>query len=282
VTPVPVTAIILTRDEAANIRRCLAALAGVEDVVVVDSGSTDRTLDLARAERPSVRVLEHPFLDFGDQRNWALDHAAPRHPWVLFVDADEFCDPELLEEIRAMVADPGKDVGGFIAPRNHFMGRWLKHCTMYPSYQLRLLRVGAVRYRKEGHGQREVTEGPLRYLRHGWRHENFSKGVHQWIARHNHYSDAEAVRVLEMRSQPVPWGGLVSGDPIRRRRALKSIAVRLPFRPLLRFLYTYVLRMGFLDGRAGLLYCRLYYAHHIHIEAKMAESRSRPPSPGAP
>jgi glycosyltransferase involved in cell wall biosynthesis len=267
---VPVTAIILTRDEAVNIGPCLRAMAPVEDVVIVDSGSTDGTLERAREERPGVRVFEHPFLDFGDQRNWALDHTGPRHPWVLFVDADEFCDGELMEEIAAFVADPGDAVGAFVAPRNQFMGKWIRRCSMYPSWQLRLLKRGEVRFRKEGHGQREVTDGPLRYLRHGWRHENFSKGVDQWVVRHDAYSDAEARRLLEEAGRPVRWGGLFAGDAVVRRRALKSLANRLPCRPLLRFLYTYVLRLGFLDGRAGYRYCRLYYAHHRRIEAKLA------------
>jgi glycosyltransferase involved in cell wall biosynthesis len=268
---VSITAIVLTLNEAANIQSCLAALARADDVVIVDSGSRDETLALARVVRDEVRVFEHPFQDFGDQRNWALDNTAPRHPWVLFVDADEVCDPELFDEITTMIDNPGADIGAYIAGRNYFLGRWLKHCTLYPSYQLRLLKLGTVRFRKEGHGQREVTDGPLRYLTHGWRHESFSKGVTEWIDRHNRYSDAEAERLLEGRRQPVAWPELASSDSIRRRRALRTLAARLPFRPTLRFLYSYVACLGFLDGHPGLLYCRLLAAHHIHINAKLAE-----------
>lgn len=267
----PVTAIVLTHNEADNIELCLHAMADVDDVVVVDSGSTDATLQLARKARPDVRVFHHAFRDFGDQRNWALDNVEPRFPWVLFVDADEYCDPELLEEVTALISSPGPIIGGFVAGRNYFLGQWLKRSTMFPSYQLRLLKLGEVRFRKEGHGQREVTSGVTTYLRHGWRHEGFSKGVHQWIARHNQYSTDEVELVLRLRQERLSISEMLSRDPIKRRRALKVLAARLPFRAAWRFLYTYVLRLGFLDGEAGLKYCLLRVAHDIHIGVKLRE-----------
>lgn len=270
----PITALILTYNESVNIEPCLRALGKVDDVAIVDSGSTDDTLTKARNVRPDVRIFEHPFQDFGDQRNWAIDHTAPRHDWLLFVDADEFCDPELLEEIAALIDNPGDLVGGYVAGRNYFLGEWLKRSTMYPSYQLRLLRRGQVRYRKEGHGQREVTDGPLHYLSHGWRHEAFSKGVHQWVARHNQYSTDEVELILSLRSQSIRWDHLFGSDPIARRRALKVLAARLPGRPLWRFLYTYFVRLGLLDGRAGLDYCLLRIAHDLHIGVKLRERNS--------
>ncbi len=187
----PITAVILTLDEERNIRECLECLERVDDVVIVDSLSTDETVAAARDARSDVRVFEHPFTDFGDQRNWALDNVQPAHDWILFVDADEFCTDGLLDEIAEFVRTPNAFVGAYVAGRNYFLGRWLKHTTMYPSYQLRLLKAGQVRFRKEGHGQREVTEGPLHFLEGYWRHEGFSKGVHQWVARHNNYSSDE-------------------------------------------------------------------------------------------
>ncbi len=245
-------------------------MATVDDVVIVDSGSTDDTLQRAQQVRPDVRIFFHEFKDFGDQRNWALGHVEPRHRWVLFVDADEYCDAALLTEIAGFITAPGADVGGYIAGRNYFLGRWLRYCTMYPSYQLRLLKLGEVHYRKDGHGQREVTKGSLRYFRHGWRHESFSKGVDQWVARHNHYASEEAERYLGELNQPIPWRSLGS-DRIGRRRVLKAIALRLPLRPWLRFAYSYLIRGGFLDGRAGLQYCLLLLAYHLVIRAKIAE-----------
>ena len=270
-TRLTLTAIILTYDEADNIAACLAALDDIEDVIVLDSGSTDDTVALARAARRDVRVFTRPFTDFGDQRNWAIDNCAPRHDWILFVDADEFCTPALIGEIADFISNPGPHVGAFIAGRNMFLGRWLKHSTMYPSYQLRLFRRGEVRFRKEGHGQREVTEGQLAYLRSWWRHEAFSKGVHQWIARHNAYSTNEVELILRLRRERMILADCVSPDPIIRRRALKRLGARAPLRPWARFFYIYVLRGGFLDGRAGLNYCLLRLAHDLHISVKTAE-----------
>ena len=272
-TRVPVTAIVLTYNESVNIGRCLECLREVDDVVVVDSYSTDETLDKARSARPSVRIYQNPFQDFGQQRNWALEHCEARYEWILFVDADEFCNDGLLREIADLVASPGDCVGAFVAGRNYFLGRWLKHTTMYPSYQLRLLKKGHVIYRKEGHGQREVTEGPLRYLEQNWRHEALSKGLRQWVARHNKYSSDEVELILRLRREALKPASLVSKDPIERRRALKILAARMPLRPLTRFVYTYFIKLGFLDGYPGFLYCCLRVAHDIHIVAKAAEKR---------
>ena len=190
----------------------------------------------------------------------------------MFVDADEYCDDALLDEIRGFIAAPGNFVGAYISGRNFFLGTWLKHATLYPSYQLRLLKRGEVSYRKEGHGQREVTSGSLRYLRNGWRHEAFSKGVYQWVARHNSYSTEEVELVRKERAAPMRWRELLSRDAIIRRRALKRLAARLPGRPLWRFLYLYILRLGVLDGRAGLHYCLLTFAHEVHVSVKLHEA----------
>jgi glycosyltransferase involved in cell wall biosynthesis len=279
--PLPLTAIVLTLDEAANIRRCLECLARVEDVAILDSGSSDGTLDIARAARPDVRVYARPFTDFGDQRNYAIDHCSGRFDWILFVDADEFCTDPFLDEVAALVADPADKVGAFVAGRNYFLGTWLKHSTLFPSYQLRLLRRGHVRYRKEGHGQREMTDGPLHYFTEGWRHEGFSKGVAQWIDRHNRYSTEEIDLEWRLANEPLRLSEALSRDAIVRRRALKRLAARLPMRPLVQFLYLYVLRRGFLDGYAGLIYCVMMLAQQVLTQAKMVEARylGRTPAP---
>jgi glycosyltransferase involved in cell wall biosynthesis len=270
----PVTAIILTYNEASNIAACLAGLEDVDDVAILDSGSTDETLALARKARPDVRVYTRAFTDFGDQRNWAIDNCEARHEWILFVDADEFCTPELIREVGDLVAAPGAYVGGFIAGRNMFLGQWLKHSTLYPSYQLRLFKRSEVRFRREGHGQREVTDGPLVHLKGWWRHEGFSKGLHQWIARHNDYSSNEIELIQRLKREPLVIEEFTSPDPVVRRRALKRIAAKTPVRPVVRFCYTYFWRRGFLDGRAGLIFCLLRLAHDIHIVAKIAEEEA--------
>jgi glycosyltransferase involved in cell wall biosynthesis len=269
--PVPVTVVVLTYNEATNISACIESLGVFAKIIVVDSGSTDGTVEKVREQFPAVAVLAHPFEDFGQQRNWAIDHAGAPHDWILFFDADERCTEACGEAIRAAVASSGPHVGFFLCYRNIFLGRWIKRCTLYPTWQLRLLKVGHVRYRKEGHGQREVMSGSAGYIAEPYDHYGFSKGVKNWIARHNEYSSNEIELIDNLVSTPVGILGVLSRDPVRRRRTLKALAARAPLRPLVRFFYLYVLRCGFLDGRAGFLFCLLRLAHECHIVVKRAE-----------
>ncbi len=271
---VPLTVIILTLDEEKNIEGCLQQLDWAEDVVLVDSGSQDRTVDEARKGRPDIRVFTREFTDFGDQRNWALDHTDPQHDWILFMDADERCVPPCAEAIRAAAEDPGDTVGFFLCSRSFYLGKWIRHCTLYPSWQLRLLRKGQVRFRKEGHGQREVTDGPLDYIDEPYDHYGFSKGLEHWLERHSKYAGEEVELILRLQSEALKMSDLWRG-PIERRRFLKRLAARVGCRPLLRFVYMYCIRLGFLDGRAGFEFCRLRFNHEMAITTKLAEARKR-------
>jgi glycosyltransferase involved in cell wall biosynthesis len=272
---IPVTAIVLTLNEAENIRACLAGLARVKDIVILDSGSNDGTVEAARSERPGVRILEHSFRDFGEQRNYAIDHCGQDVEWILFVDADEYCSDAFLDEVARFIADPGDKVGAYVAGRNYFLGRWLKYSTLYPFYQLRLLRRGHVRFRKEGHGQLELADGPLHYLVEGWRHEPFQRGVHHYMERHNWYTTEEAELQRRAGREPVQLVSLLSRNVVTRRRALKHLAARLPGRPLIHFLYLYLVRGGFRDGYPGLVFCAMLLANQIYTQAKVAESEYR-------
>lgn len=267
----PLTVIVLTHNEELNIFDCLRSVAWVDDVIVVDSGSTDGTRAEAIQARPDVRIFSHPFQDFGDQRNWALNETSPRHRWVWFLDADERGTPELAREITQRTAIDSPVVGYYLCYRNHFLGTWLKHSTRFPTWQLRLLKRGEVRYEKMGHGQREVTTGPLDYIHTPYEHYGFSQGVTHWIARHNRYSSDEIGLILALRQQPLALTDLWRSDAVGRSRCLKRIASRIPCRPVIGFLYLYVWKRGFLDGKAGLLFCLLRLTHEIHISTKLAE-----------
>ena len=270
----PVTVIVLTHNEEQNIFDCLRSVAWAEDVIVVDSGSTDGTLTEATRARPDVRTFNHPFQDFGDQRNWALDQTAPRHEWILFLDADERCTPELAASIHTATSRVSQTVGYYLCYKNFFLGTWLKRCTRFPTWQLRLLKRSEVRYEKMGHGQREVTTGALEYLPEPYDHYGFSQGVSHWIARHNKYSSEEISLILELRKQPLALRDLRSSDRVARTRCMKRIASRLPCRPLFGFLYLYIWKRGFLDGYAGLMFCLLRLTHEIHMVVKLAEKRA--------
>lgn len=273
ISTIPVSVIILTWNEEINITECVESLQGFSEVIVVDSGSTDGTCQIIVERFPQVRVFTNPFEDFGQQRNWAIDYTEPKEDWILFIDADEFMEPPLAEEIRKFVSDPGGVVGGYIAGRNYFLGKWLKRCTFFPSYQLRLLKCGEVSYEKAGHGQKELTAGSLIYLKESWRHEAFSKGVANWIARHNSYSSEEIQLIMQLREESVAVRDVFTSDPIVRRRVLKRVAAKVPFRAVLNFFYGYFWKFGFLDGRRGLQYCLLRFTHEVHIGVKMSERR---------
>ena len=160
-----------------------------------------------------------------------------------------------------------------------FMGQWLKHAGMYPSYQMRLLKIGEVRFIQKGHGQREgEAKRGIGVLREPYLHYGFTKGLDDWFAKHMRYAGQEALAGLhELRSEQshLHLSGLLSSDPVRRRRTLKQLSVRLPLRPALRFLYMYCWRMGFLDGVPGLTYCRLMAWYEYMIVLKMKEIQRR-------
>lgn len=269
------TVVILTLNEEDNIRRCVSCVHNAEQVVVVDSFSSDKTIENARSIRSDAKILQHSFRDFADQRNWALNNITPPSGWVLFVDADEFCTEALLDEVRNFVGGAGDNVGAYVSGKNYFFNRWLRFSTMYPFYQLRLLKWGKVKFEKVGHGQREVTSGQLGYLKESWRHESFSKGVAEWVARHNRYTTDEASLMLAYKTESIDWKKLVLGSQMQRRRQLKVLSARLPCRPLVRFVYVYLLKGGFRDGYPGLLYCLLLLANQIVLSVKMKELREK-------
>ena len=269
-----ISVLILTLNEEANLPRCLDALAWADDVLVVDSFSTDRTVEVAEAR--GARVLQRRFDDFAGQRNFGLTEGGLRHEWVLHLDADEVVTPELRDEVFGVIGDGSKDA--YRVPSKMMLhGEWLRHAGMYPTYQVRLGRRDALSFVQVGHGQREALP-PERIgtLEHPLLHYSFSKGLEDWFERHNRYSTAEAKQALEEAARgEIDWWGLVSGNSTNRRRALKQIAARLPFRPTLRFLYMYVLRLGFLDGAAGYTYCRLLSTYEYMTVIKMKEQRLR-------
>ena len=269
----PISVIILTRDEERNIGDCVTSLDWADDIIVVDSHSSDRTIEVAQGVREDIRVFSHSFRDFADQRNWALQNTGPRHRWILFFDADERCTHHCAQAIQRAVAAPADNVGYYLCYRNFFLNRWIKHCTCFPSWQLRVLRAGRAQFQRAGHGQQEVADGSLGYVREPYDHHGFSKGIGHWIARHNAYSSAEIEMIENLRKEPLRLTELFHIDPVRRRRCMKRIAVRIPFRPIALFLYIYLLRGGFLDGRAGLIFCLLQLSHELQLYAKLEEHR---------
>ncbi|MFZ4483470.1 MAG: glycosyltransferase family 2 protein [Chthoniobacterales bacterium] len=270
--------LILTKDEEANIQACLESVSWCDDVVVLDSGSTDRTREVAAAR--GARVFERVFDDFGAQRNHALDHVVFQHPWVFHLDADERFNEGLRSECeKVMAAD--QHSAYFVANRLMFLGRWIKHSSQYPYPQVRLLKIGEARFAKSGHGQREdKAQRGTGYLKATYDHLNFSKGIADWVDRHNRYSTQEAEEVASLAQGPIPLGDVLSADSLARKRALKRLHARLPARWLWKFCYLYVCRGGFLDGYPGFAYCVLNGFYDFLISVKIKESQLRSLSDG--
>lgn len=265
----PVSVVILTCNEEVNIADCLRSCSWSDDVHVIDSGSTDRTIEIARSM--GAKVCEHPFKTFATQRNWAIDELKCKHPWQYHLDADERCTPEQVAEILAAIGPDGaaSDKTAYLVPsRLMFFGKWLRRSGGYPGYQARLIRSDQCRFIDFGHGQREKTDGRVGRLVQPYMHYPFNKGLTAWLLKHNHYSDLEAANANQL--PHMAWAlDLFSLDHVARRRALKTLSFRFRGRSLLRFLYQFVFKKGFLEGRAGLNYCRLMSIYESWIERKM-------------
>jgi glycosyltransferase involved in cell wall biosynthesis len=267
----PLSVVILARNEAINIERCVRAVQWCDDVVVVDDESTDATVDLATAA--GARVVQHHFTSFADQRNWALLHADLKHEWVLHLDADEVVTEDLRKELELTLPEAGADAAAFrMCRKAMFQGRWLKYSDGFPVWIMRLVRKGRAQFEDCGHGEVAVpvVAGHMGTIREPFLHFSFSKGIEDWISRHNRYSSREALLEYQERAA-FRWVGLWSADKSIRRLCLRELSRRLPFRPLLRFLYQYVLKMGFLDGKPGLDFCRMMAVYEGWIVLKRRE-----------
>jgi len=251
----PVSIVILTKNEEHNLPECLASVASADDVVILDSGSTDRTAEIARAA--GARVFTNPFKDFAQQRNFAHQNIPFKNPWVFHLDADERMTPELLAECVAITPDAAFD-GYYVAPRMMFHGQWLRRCTDYPAWQARFARVNGFKFIQVGHGQRESLDMRMGFLRGAYLHDISVPDPAEWECKHRRYAHEEAIRYYtENRPATAGFRAFFAGPKLARRRALKRLSYHLPFRPLLRFLYQYILRRGFLDGAGSYRYCRL-------------------------
>lgn len=268
-----ISVLILTLNEEHNLRRCLESVAWSDDIMVFDSFSSDRTLEIAREF--GARIVQRRFDNERDHRAASLG-AGFKHQWVYNPDADEITTPELRDEMLAIAADPHRTEKAFrVRFKNIFMGRWIKHGSLYPTWIVRLFRPEALRFERSIN-LRYVVDGRVGRLRNHMLHYSFNKGLDAWFEKHNRYSRMEAVETMVSRdAESAPIGSLFSRDPVARRRALKELSFRMPFRPTLRFLYMYVLRGGFLDGLPGLIYCRLlmFYEYMIVLKVKEAQRR---------
>ena len=269
---IPVAVIILTKNEEQDLPMCLDALHWTDDIHILDSGSEDATLDIAA--RYGAQVSYNAFKSFGDQRNFALDHINVKYNWILFLDADEVATPQFVAAISKAIETAPQEVAGFYCCWKMMLeDTWLKRSDSFPKWQFRMLRKGRARFTDFGHGQKEgEIDGKLEYIKEPYLHYSFSKGWTQWIARHNKYSSDEAVARFKERP---PFKNIFSGNTSVRNPALKSWLTRLPGWPLLRFIYAYFIKLGFLEGAPGFIISANMAYYEFLIQIKIRELKRK-------
>jgi glycosyltransferase involved in cell wall biosynthesis len=276
-----ISILILTKNEEQDLPGCLASVAWSDDIHVYDSLSDDRTVEIARDH--GATVTQRRFDNWAAHQNWGLRNIAFRHPWVFYIDADERVTPELVESMKRAVTNPGANVAFRVQRRDFFMGTWLRHVQTSP-YYMRLFIPAKMRYERLVNPV-SIPDGPADDIPGYLDHYPFSKGTRHWLDRHNSYSTFEAQQILENRAQGEPFSlikAFTERDFTRRRFHQKELFYRLPARPLIKFALLYLLKRGFLDGRAGLTYATLQAIYEYLIVLKTRELASAPPAAPGP
>jgi len=259
-----VTVIIPTLNEEVHIIRAVESAKLLGAVWVVDSGSSDATWSLA--ESAGARVVHRTWLGHASQKNWALDNLPIDTQFVMFLDADEVIPPDLRAEIQAVTANTSEVVAYYMPRRNIFMGRPLDHAWWYPDYQMRLFIRGRARYEEREVHEHMEANGPSARLQSDLVHESL-KGIDEFLERHVRYAKAEAAAISTGNH-----GRLNLRTRAGRRRAIKTrVWYRARQRPLIRFLWLYIVKRGFRDGPQGRIYCQLIAAYEAMIDAYCLE-----------
>ena len=276
--------LVPVKNEAANLRDCLASVSFAREIVVVDSNSTDDTHAIAQAA--GARVIQFVWNgNFPRKKNWALENVPWQHEWVLIIDADERITPELEGEIRQAVCRADVD-GFYINRRFWFLDGWINHCGYFPSWNLRLFRHRLGRYEQVEigkdvpSGDNEVHEhilldGRVEYLSAPMEHYAFPD-IAAFVEKHDRYSSWEAA--ARSKIDAIDGNSLratLFGTALERKRWLRKVATRAPFRPALRFFYHYVWRQGFRDGYRGWVLCRLLAEYERMIVSKERELKKQ-------
>lgn len=272
-TDCPVSILIFTLNEESNLHHCLDSLDWCDDIVVVDSFSTDETIEICR--RRKIRLVQHAFAGFGSQRNWALHEIPLSHEWVLILDADERVPRDLAVELNRLAETSPDHIGAYRLKRRFFLwGRWLRYSSLYPTWVVRFLRRSRVRYVNRGHSETQEVQGVIGEIK-GYLIDENHKTLETWFERQSRYSQQEAKFEIDNEDAAVSWSELISTDPLRRRVVFKQIAGRLPFRGFLYFLYCYFIRLGFLDGKDGFMFCRMKAVYQSMIAINKYDHRKK-------
>lgn len=263
-----ISAVVLTYNEETILGKCLEALNFVDTILVFDSYSTDATLEIANSF--NATVLQRKFDDYASQRNAALAAVPEACDWIVMVDADEIITPELKEEILVNTSKDNGITMYLVRRKDMFQSKWIKQSSGYPTWFPRVFKKGCVTVKREVNEEYH-TLGEKGQLFAHLIHYPFNKGMTWWFAKHNRYSEMEAIKMLEEIKEPVDYTSLFSRDPIKRRKVQKRLSYKIPFRPLFIFIAFYVLRGGFLNGKAGYTFCMLRMTYEYMIQDKVEE-----------
>jgi glycosyltransferase involved in cell wall biosynthesis len=268
---VPISVVVLTRDEELNIGRCLASLAWADQVIVVDSGSADETVEIARSL--GAEVVQQPWLGFSAQREFAMRHPDIGHDWIYFVDADEWISPQLAAEVAERMQVP--ECAAFAQRfRLVFQGTWIRHCGWYRgSWIVRLVDRRYSRYDGSLVGERVCVDGPISRLRNDIVDDD-QKSLATWLHKHIGYAELE----VDRRGRPAPLPERIralrnrnSARPLPRAMLKEVVYPSVPAKPITLFLYMYIARLGLFDGLAGLRFCFFHAWFEVTVAAMQPE-----------
>jgi glycosyltransferase involved in cell wall biosynthesis len=234
---VKISATVISKNEEHNIERCLAALDFADEIIVVDSESSDRTVELAKKYTDKVYI--NPWPGHIQQKNHAIDLA--KNEWILSIDADEVITPELRNEIMGLITEDGRGFDGYFIPRmSNFIGKWIKHCGWYPDYHMRLFRKSKGRFGGMNPHDKVIISGSAAYLKTPMLHYTYPT-LEIYISRLNSYTTISAKELADRGRKFRPYNFILS--------------------PVFTFMKMYILKLGFLDGWEGLILCSLssYY-----------------------
>ena len=266
-----ISIVVLTKNEEKDLPACLQSVMWSDDIHVLDSGSTDKTIKIA--DDAGAHISVNTFISFGGQRNFALDHFTFKNEWIFFLDADEVVTEKFRVAMFKAINNENENVAGFYCCWKMMLdGTWLRYSDNFPKWQFRLMRKGMARFTDFGHGQKEdCVLGQIKYIKEPYLHFGFSKGWSHWIERHNRYSTDEAM--VRLNNCP-PFKDIFSRHGSVRNPALKSWLSKLPGWPFLRFFHGYILNLGLLEGRAGFIYCINMSYYEFLIQLKKREIKN--------
>jgi hypothetical protein len=269
-----ISILVLTLNEENNIASCLESVEWSDDIIVLDSFSNDKTVEIAR--QYGARIYQRKFDDENYHRTYSIREIPFKYPWVYNPDADEITTAKLRDEMLTVVSDAKRDEVAYrVRFKTMFNDKWLRYSSLYPTWVVRLFQPEKIHFERKTNLYYNIN-GKVGYLQNHFLHYTFNNGYAAWFDKHNKYSSEEAAEYLRsLNSSNFNPAELISTNSVKRRRSLKELSIRLPFRPTLRFLYMYFLRLGFLDGAAGFTYCRLLSIYEYMIVLKMKELKRR-------